>query len=103
MSDQNKKERTSSVTITTESAREERETSLGALTPQEEKVVRMTHGLSEDDSRALQFALGADEETRMKLAMIERQLVDCISSHQEDEDVDRISPAELLASLLDGQ
>lgn len=36
----------------------------------------MLHGLSEDDSHALKFALGANPEARTKLAMIEKNLID---------------------------
>ncbi len=98
-----KKNQMSSVVTTTEGAREETETSLETLTPREEKVVRMIHGLDEDDSRALQFALGASRDTQVKLAMIEQQLVDCMTpgASQEDADDDRPSPAELLSAWLD--
>lgn len=46
------------------------------LTPTEEKALRMLHGLTEGDSHELKFALGADEEARLKLAMMEKQLLD---------------------------
>jgi hypothetical protein len=61
--------RTSTVT-------EETETNFEALTPEEEKVLRMRHGLSEDDNHSLKFALGANEEAQAKLAMMEKNLVD---------------------------
>lgn len=61
--------RTSTVT-------EETERNMEALTPQEEKVIRMLNGLSEDDSHALKFGLGANEETRARLAMMEKNLID---------------------------
>ena len=46
------------------------------LSPIEEKALRMLHGLSEGDDHQLKFALGADDETRLKLAMIEKHLLD---------------------------
>lgn len=49
---------------------------LEGLTPVEEKALRMLHGLSEGDEHELKFALGADHETRLKLAMIEKELLD---------------------------
>lgn len=101
MSKNNQIERKLSVTTETRSADAERDTSLQALTPQEEKVLRMAYGMSEDDSRALQFGLGADEETRLKLAMIEGQLLRCLESPQEMSDGKRPSPAEFLAAWLD--
>lgn len=41
------------------------------LSPQEEKVIRMVHGLSEADSTPLEFAVGASAETLAKLSMME--------------------------------
>lgn len=49
---------------------------LDELSPMEEKALRMLHGLSEDDDHQLKFALGANEETRLKLAMMEKHLLD---------------------------
>lgn len=101
MSNRDERDKRSLGTTTTEQAQENDGASLEALTPREEKVLRMLHGMSEDDSRKLQFALGADEETRMKLAMIEDQLLAFISG--EDDGEDPVSPAELLASWLDNR
>ena len=42
-----------------------------SLNPEEEKVIRMLHGLSEPDEARLEFAVGANEETKLKLALIE--------------------------------
>lgn len=47
-----------------------------ALTPEEEKALRMLHGLSEDDNHMLKFGLGADSDTKLKLAMMEKFLID---------------------------
>ena len=49
------------------------------LLPEEEKALRMLHGLSEDGDRALSFAVGADHETKLKLAMIEQELIQAFS------------------------
>lgn len=51
------------------------EQSLDVLTPQEEKVLRMIHGLSEPGTHVLKFGLGASEETRLQLAALEMFLV----------------------------
>ena len=40
----------------------------GALTPEEERVLRMRHGLTEGPEHMLSFAVGANEETMLKLA-----------------------------------
>ena len=102
MSNHNEKNQKTSVTTTTEETREQTEASLDALTPQEEKVVRMIHGLSEEDTRALQFALGASDDAQMKIAMIEQQLIDTMVKGTVDPvDDDRPSPAELLSAWID--
>ena len=49
--------------------------SLEGLSPSEEKALRMLHGLSEGDAHQLKFALGANDETRLKLAMMEKHLL----------------------------
>lgn len=49
------------------------------LLPEEEKAMRMLHGLSEEGDHELQFAVGADAETRLKLAMIEKELIEAFS------------------------
>ena len=54
----------------------ERTQDLAALTPEEEKALRMAHGLTERDDHILSFALGADQDTRLKLAMMEKQLIE---------------------------
>ncbi|HSG69590.1 MAG TPA: hypothetical protein VLA12_04200, partial [Planctomycetaceae bacterium] len=71
------KGRTSTVT-------EESEPNFETLTPEEEKVLRMLHGLSEDDGHALKFALGADDDARAKLAMMEKNLVDAFQWGETD-------------------
>jgi hypothetical protein len=48
---------------------------LAVLTPEEEKVLRMLHGLSEDGAHELKFALGADDELRARLALLEHHLI----------------------------
>lgn len=104
MSNQEKDQKLSSVTTTTEGATRGTDASMKELTPEEEKVVRMLHGLSEDDSRALEFGLGAEDEASMKLARIEHQLVELMSGGVEPRDADdeRPTPAELLSSWIDG-
>ena len=69
--------RTSTVT-------EETERNFEALTPEEEKTLRMLHGLSEDDDHVLKFALGANEEARAKLAMMEQNLIDAFQWGETD-------------------
>lgn len=54
----------------------ERTQSFEGLSPIEEKSLRMLHGLSEGDDHELKFALGANDETRLKLAMMEKHLLD---------------------------
>lgn len=60
-----------STTVTEKS----QEANFEGISPEEEKALRMLHGLTEDDDHELKFALGANEETRLKLAMIEKHLL----------------------------
>ena len=61
-----------STTVTTEHTA----ATFEGLTPVEEKALRMLHGLSEPDDHELKFALGANEDARLKLAMMEKHLLD---------------------------
>lgn len=63
--------KTTTTTVTEESVE-----SFDGLTPEEEKALRMHHGLSEPDEHELQFALGASEEAAAKLALMEKHLLD---------------------------
>lgn len=103
MSNQSDEQKKSSVTTTTEEAGDDTKGALRGLTPTEEKVVRMLEGLGEDGDRRLEFGLGADEQSRLKLALIEHQLSETIIGEATpvDGDDDRQSPAELLSAWLD--
>ncbi|RVU43639.1 hypothetical protein EA187_12495 [Lujinxingia sediminis] len=79
MSNPTNKQQSGSVVTTTETSRSKSDTRLDVLSPQEEKVLRMLHGLGEEDTHELKFALGADEETRLKLAMMERELHEALA------------------------
>lgn len=76
MSDEKKQPRDSRTTTTTTEESGEATTDEQLLTPTEEKAVRMTQGLAEDDDHTLQFGLGANEEAMTKLASLEKFLVD---------------------------
>lgn len=76
MTDNNKKYGFTAPTTVTEQTSSGAEPSVDGLSPIEEKALRMLHGLAEDDSHELKFALGANDETRLKLAMMEKHLLD---------------------------
>jgi len=99
---QSKSERDAAVSTTTEGEAQDVSTTSDALTPREEKVLRMVHGMSEEDSHLLQFALGADEDTQMKLALIEDQVLRYLKASEATGEV-RISPAELLSAWLEDE
>ena len=61
-------------TVTEETTQTQTQTSEG-LSPTEEKVVRMLHGLTEEGSATLEFALGANEEAIAQLALMENHLL----------------------------
>lgn len=67
---------TNSTSPSTTVTEERRDTNFEGIAPEEEKVLRMLHGLTEEDDHELKFALGANEETRLKLAMMEKHLLD---------------------------
>lgn len=75
MTDKKKDLRTTGTMTVTEEQHSSSE-DLGVLTPEEEKVVRMRHGLGEDGDHELKFGLGADEEALAKLANLEKFLVE---------------------------
>ena len=52
---------------------------LGVLTPEEERVLRMRHGLTEGTDHLLAFAPGASQETKLKLAMMEKNLIEAFA------------------------
>lgn len=41
------------------------------LEPLEEKVLRMHYGLSENDDKVLEYAVGASQDSRMKVTLME--------------------------------
>ncbi len=71
------------------------------LTPEEEKVVRMLYGKSLGGQEALEFAPGADMETRLKLAMIEAHLLSLFEAGALEPDPDTGKPRSVLADRLD--
>lgn len=81
----NKRQTSTSVTTTTSTETVRHGQDLGVLTPEEEKVLRMLHGLSEEDTHELKFALGADKELRARLALLESYLLELFSADQLDE------------------
>lgn len=86
MTDQKHSEQSSSTeTVTEETERTGR--AEDALSPEEEKAVRMHHGLTESDDRELKFGLGADDEVMAKLANLEKFLVEKFSQTEKLEGV----------------
>jgi DNA-directed RNA polymerase sigma subunit (sigma70/sigma32) len=51
----------------------------GVLMPEEERIVRMRYGISENKSTKLELCGQEDPETRAKLAMIEQQALEAMS------------------------
>lgn len=84
--DDNRVRNTSTVT-TTQTQHETVTPDLDVLTPQEEKVLRMLHGLSEENKYELKFALGADEELQFRLAKMEKYLVELFQGEQLNDEI----------------
>ncbi len=83
----NERRTQTSVTTTTETQTVEEGRDLNVLSPLEEKVLRMLHGMSEEDAHQLKFALGADDELRARLALLEHTLIELFEAEQLDESI----------------
>lgn len=83
----NKHQSKTTVDTATQTSAEAEEQDNEVLTPLEEKVVRMLRGLSEDGQHELKFALGADEDARLRLAMMEKYLIELFRADRLDQDV----------------
>ena len=69
-----KETKTKKITRTTTTVAPERKpeaTPYELLEPVEEKVIRMRYGLSENDEKALEYAVGASEDTRLRVSLME--------------------------------
>ena len=58
-------------TTTVKQAKKPEPTPYEFLEPIEEKVIRMHYGLSEADEKMLEYAVGASEDTRMRVTLME--------------------------------
>ena len=81
-SDEHKKQRGTTTSTETERADESTEE---LLTPEEEKVVRARHGLTEDADHELSFAAGASEEAKEKMARLEDFLLGAFQEREKGE------------------
>lgn len=59
------------VHTTTTTTSQPEATPYSLLEPVEEKVIRMRYGLSEADDKKLEYALGASEDTRIRVTLME--------------------------------
>lgn len=66
-----KTEKITRTTTAVEPAKKLEPTPYELLEPVEEKVIRMYYGLSENDDKALEYAVGASEDTRMRVSLME--------------------------------
>lgn len=73
---QDKKERRAGSTVTLSESAARADLKMDVLTTEEEHVLRMRHGLGEGDEYELKFGLGANEEALLKLANLERFLLE---------------------------
>lgn len=78
-----KKYTTTTTTTTIETQTPKVQDAAEGLTPTEEKAIRMLHGLTEEKSQTLQFALGANETSLAQLAMMESQLLDLFGRNEK--------------------
>lgn len=80
-----RRRKTTTVSTTTQVSPTSPGPDFDVLTSEEEKVLRMLHGLSEEGPHPLKFALGADADSLAKLAMMEKQLVELFRGDTMDE------------------
>ncbi len=85
MTDEKELRSTGTVTVTQKARRGGED--MDVLTPEEERVVRMRHGLAEDDEYEPKFGLGANEEALAKLANLEKFLVEKFTATEKLEGV----------------
>lgn len=83
----NNKEQVTTVTRTITREAVKTAISEGLLSVEEELVVRMRYGISLGAGDKLQFRGQDNEETRIKLAMMEMSLLDEADTHQSGSDV----------------
>lgn len=67
-----------------------------ALSPEEEKVIRMLYGKSLKGQEALEFATGASMETSLKLALIEASLLEAFEAGALEPDPQTGAPRSVL-------
>jgi hypothetical protein len=98
-------EGTSTVTLTEaeELTHERHDEVTPALSPEEEKVIRMLYGKSLKGHEALEFAPGASLETRLQLALIEASLLEAFQAGALDPDPQTGAPRSVLTDKLDGE
>lgn len=71
------------------------------LTPEEEKVIRMLHGKGLKGHEVLEFAPGASMETKLRLALIEANLLEAFDAEPLEIDPDNGSPRSVIADELE--
>ncbi len=68
---ENRSTRTQTRVATETTAQSQSAGGFSTLEPMEEKVIRMLHGLGEADQSLLEFAVGASEDARQRLVLME--------------------------------
>ena len=74
------KQRTLAPTTTLDPSTKPESSPYDLLEPVEEKVIRMHYGLSENDEKALEYAIGASEDTRMRVSLMEAGNIDALDA-----------------------
>jgi len=71
------------------------------LTPEEEKVIRMLHGKGLQGHEVLEFAPGASMETKLRLALIEANLLEAFEAEPVEIDPENGSARSVIADELE--
>ena len=78
------KDKTTTTTTTTTRVDVRKAFADGRMTPEEERVIRMRHGISEKKGAELQQKAIPNDEVRAKLAMIEKMAMDVVMGQKAE-------------------
>lgn len=86
------KDKTTTTTTTTTRVDVRKAFAEGLMTPDEERVIRMRHGIGERSETKLEQKVMPTDEARAKLAMIEKMAMDTIMGRSEQPVVETANP-----------
>lgn len=95
---QKEQQTTKTTTKTVEKKKKEARQPYDFLEPEEEKVIRMRYGLSEKDDKYIEYALGASQDSKSRLTLMEIANIDELDA---DVPIAQNADPEKLKNLVD--